>query len=112
MRAGSGLFDLHLYRGWVRFSNAFTECDISALKLAPPHVPFVLCLSHPRTVGFGGPGASLRAFLTGVGVTAAGAVLVLGAGAAMGLLVRRQLDLDTLVSPEIGPRQVIPRENS
>ncbi|WP_406012479.1 hypothetical protein OG520_06255 [Streptomyces sp. NBC_00984] len=60
-------------------------------------VPFVLRLSHPRTVGFGSPGASLRAFLTGVGVTAAAAALVLGAGTAVGLLVWQELDLVTLV---------------
>ncbi|GGV95900.1 hypothetical protein GCM10015535_64300 [Streptomyces gelaticus] len=59
-------------------------------------VPFVLRLSHPRTVGFGSPGASLRSFLTGVGVTAAAAALVLGAGTAVGLLIWQQLDLLTL----------------
>lgn len=60
-------------------------------------VLIVLRLSHPRTVGFGSPGASLRAFLTGVAVTAAAAALVLGAGTAVGLLVWQDLDLVTLV---------------
>ncbi|MFD4364485.1 CPBP family glutamic-type intramembrane protease [Streptomyces anulatus] len=69
---------------------------IAAAIVTAMAVPFVLRLSHPRTVGFGSPGASLRAFLTGVGVTAAGAALVLGAGTAMGLLVWRQLDIVTL----------------
>lgn len=69
---------------------------IAAALVTVVAVPFVLRLSHPRAVGFGRPGASIRAFLTGVGVTAAGAVVVLGAGTAMGLLVWRQLDLDTL----------------
>ncbi|WP_181138497.1 type II CAAX prenyl endopeptidase Rce1 family protein [Streptomyces sp. Ru73] len=39
-----------------------------------------------RPLGFGGPRASLRAFLTGTGVTAAAAALVLGAATAAGLL--------------------------
>ncbi|MFD4793940.1 CPBP family glutamic-type intramembrane protease [Streptomyces anulatus] len=69
---------------------------IAAAIVTVMAVPFVLRLSHPRTVGFGSPGVSLRAFLTGVGVTAAGAVLVLGAGTAMGLLVWQQPDLVTL----------------
>ncbi|MEU6826658.1 hypothetical protein ABZ921_39150 [Streptomyces atriruber] len=39
-----------------------------------------------RDIGFGGPGASLRALLVGAGVTAGAAALVLGAGTAAGLL--------------------------
>ncbi|MFD9427716.1 MULTISPECIES: type II CAAX prenyl endopeptidase Rce1 family protein [unclassified Streptomyces] len=70
---------------------------IAAALVTVVAVPFVLRLSHPRAVGFGNPGASLRAFLTGVGVTAAAAALVLGAGTAVGLLVWQQLDLVTLV---------------
>ncbi|WP_413754231.1 hypothetical protein NRF20_41200 [Streptomyces sp. R-74717] len=70
---------------------------IAAALVTVVAVPFVLRLSHPRTVGFGSPGASLRAFLTGVGVTTAAAALVLGAGTAVGLLVWQQLDLVTLV---------------
>ncbi|WPW33270.1 hypothetical protein P6B95_41960 [Streptomyces atratus] len=70
---------------------------IAAALVTVVAVPFVLRLSHPRTVGFGSPGASLRAFLTGVGVTAAIAALVLGAGTAVGLLVWQQLDFVTLV---------------
>ncbi|QKV92101.1 hypothetical protein HUT19_10385 [Streptomyces sp. NA02950] len=40
----------------------------------------------PRRLGFGGPWASVGAFLAGVGVTAAAATLVLGAATAGGLL--------------------------
>ncbi|MEV8309981.1 hypothetical protein AB0P36_22170 [Streptomyces flavidovirens] len=43
-------------------------------------------------LGFGSAATSLRAFLTGVGVTAAAAALVLGAGTAAGML--RWSDLD------------------
>ncbi|MER5616831.1 CPBP family glutamic-type intramembrane protease [Streptomyces sp. NPDC002215] len=70
---------------------------IAAALVTVVAVPFVLRLTHPRTIGFGSPGASLRAFLTGVGVTATAAALVLGAGTAVGLLVWQQLDLVTLV---------------
>ncbi|MGW0963837.1 CPBP family glutamic-type intramembrane protease [Streptomyces gelaticus] len=71
---------------------------IAAALVTVVAVPFVLRLSHPRTVGFGSAGASLRSFLTGVGVTAAAAALVLGAGTAVGLLAWQQLDLLTLIS--------------
>ncbi|MFH8518382.1 type II CAAX prenyl endopeptidase Rce1 family protein [Streptomyces gelaticus] len=71
---------------------------IAAALVTVVAVPFVLRLSHLRTVGFGSPGASLRSFLTGVGVTAAAAALVLGAGTAVGLLAWQQLDLLTLIS--------------
>ncbi|MET8014459.1 CPBP family glutamic-type intramembrane protease [Streptomyces sp. NPDC005271] len=54
-------------------------------------VPLVLLLVRgdrrsPAWLGFGGPGASVRALLTGAGVTAAAAALVLGAGTAAGML--------------------------
>ncbi|MFD4233363.1 type II CAAX prenyl endopeptidase Rce1 family protein [Streptomyces sp. NPDC058542] len=78
-------------------TGGLTARLIAAALVTVVAVPCVLRLSHPRTVGFGRPGASLRAFLTGVGVTATGAALVLGAGTAMGLLVWKQLDLVTLV---------------
>ncbi|GAA0940836.1 CPBP family glutamic-type intramembrane protease [Streptomyces rhizosphaericus] len=54
-------------------------------------VPLVLLLVRrerrsPAWLGFGGAGASLRALLTGAGVTAAAAAVVLGAGTAAGML--------------------------
>ncbi|WP_052866749.1 CPBP family glutamic-type intramembrane protease [Streptomyces niger] len=49
-----------------------------------------------RPLGFGGPRAGLRAFVTGVGVTAAAAALVLGAATAAGLVRWSRPDLGTL----------------
>ncbi|MCQ8192319.1 hypothetical protein [Streptomyces rugosispiralis] len=54
-------------------------------------VPLVLLLVRrerrsPGWLGFGGAGPSLRALLTGAGVTGAAAALVLGAGTAAGML--------------------------
>lgn len=50
------------------------------------------------SLGFGETGASVRALLTGVGVTATSAALVLGAGTAMGLLSWTRPDLSELVA--------------
>ncbi|WP_368396582.1 CPBP family glutamic-type intramembrane protease [Streptomyces sclerotialus] len=62
-------------------------------------VPVVVAVHRRRAaapLGFGGPGASVRAFLTGVGVTAAAAALVLGAATAGGMLRWSSPDLGTL----------------
>ncbi|MET9554486.1 CPBP family glutamic-type intramembrane protease [Streptomyces sp. NPDC006645] len=50
------------------------------------------------SLGFGETGASVRALLTGVGITAASAALVLGAGTAVGLLSWTRPDLSQLVA--------------
>lgn len=50
------------------------------------------------SIGFGETSASVRALLTGVGITAASAVLVLGAGTAMGLLSWARPDLSDLAA--------------
>ncbi|GAA2608830.1 CPBP family glutamic-type intramembrane protease [Streptomyces axinellae] len=50
----------------------------------------------PVRVGFGGAGASVRALLTGVGVTGGAAVLVFGLGTAAGMLRWTRPDLGTL----------------
>ncbi|MFB7917382.1 type II CAAX prenyl endopeptidase Rce1 family protein [Streptomyces sp. NPDC056061] len=60
-------------------------------------VPLILRGARPRVLGFGGVGPSLRAFLVGVGVTAASAALVLGAGTAAGMLDWRRLDPVVLI---------------
>ncbi|CAM5450133.1 CPBP family intramembrane metalloprotease OS=Streptomyces alboniger OX=132473 GN=CP975_33065 PE=4 SV=1 [Streptomyces alboniger] len=50
------------------------------------------------SIGFGETGASVRALLTGVGITAASAVLVLGVGTAVGLLSWTRPDLSDLAA--------------
>ncbi|CAM5524598.1 CAAX amino protease OS=Streptomyces antimycoticus OX=68175 GN=SANT12839_011780 PE=4 SV=1 [Streptomyces antimycoticus] len=50
----------------------------------------------PAWLGLGGADASLRALLTGVGVTAAAAALVLGAGTAAGMLRWSRIEPATL----------------
>ncbi|WP_326807047.1 hypothetical protein OHB04_06990 [Streptomyces sp. NBC_01775] len=50
----------------------------------------------PARAGFGGAGASVRALLTGVGVTGGAAALVLGLGTAAGMLRWARPDLGTL----------------
>jgi membrane protease YdiL (CAAX protease family) len=61
---------------------------VSALALVPVTLAVRRRGTSLKALGLGGAGAGagLRAFLTGVGVTAASAVLVLGAGTAGGLL--------------------------
>ncbi|MFD5387236.1 type II CAAX prenyl endopeptidase Rce1 family protein [Streptomyces sp. NPDC127074] len=64
-------------------------------------VPLVLLLlsrglRSPAWLGFGGAGPSLRALLTGVGVTAASAAVVLGAGTAAGMLRWSRIEPVTL----------------
>ncbi|MDX3233385.1 hypothetical protein [Streptomyces sp. ME19-01-6] len=59
---------------------------VSALAVVPITLAVRRRGASLKALGLGGAGAGLRAFLTGVGVTAASAVLVLGAGTAGGLL--------------------------
>lgn len=59
---------------------------VSALALVPVTLAVRRRGASLKALGLGGARAGLRAFLTGVGVTAASAVLVLGAGTAGGLL--------------------------
>ncbi|WP_413114693.1 type II CAAX prenyl endopeptidase Rce1 family protein [Streptomyces sp. CY1] len=64
-------------------------------------VPLALLLlsrgpRSPAWLGFGGAGPSLRALLTGVGVTAASAAVVLGAGTAAGMLRWSRIEPVTL----------------
>ncbi|WP_282694246.1 hypothetical protein [Streptomyces sp. CC208A] len=56
-------------------------------------VPLVLRFASPGSLGFGSATRSGRAFLTGVGVTATAAALVLDAGTAGGMLHWGRFDL-------------------
>ncbi|MGW7618656.1 hypothetical protein ACWGLG_22975 [Streptomyces antimycoticus] len=65
--------------------TGFAARVLPGALVTAPAVPLVLLLVRrgrrsPAWLGLGGAGASLRALLTGVGVTAAAAALVLGAG--------------------------------
>ncbi|KUJ68524.1 hypothetical protein ACZ90_18225 [Streptomyces albus subsp. albus] len=64
---------------------------VPAAMVSAVAVPLILGRTRrdrraPAALGFGGAGASVRALLTGVGVTGAAAALVLGAGTALGML--------------------------
>ncbi|MEU8586879.1 CPBP family glutamic-type intramembrane protease [Streptomyces sp. NPDC048664] len=59
-------------------------------------VPLIVRLARPGSLGFGSAARSARAFLTGAGVTAAAAALVLGAGTAGGMLRWGRPDLASL----------------
>ena len=66
---------------------------IPAVLVSALAVPLIRRLASPRSLGFGG---GVRAFLTGVGVTAGSAALVLGAGTAGGMLRWGRVDLVAL----------------
>ncbi|MEU5106518.1 MULTISPECIES: type II CAAX prenyl endopeptidase Rce1 family protein [unclassified Streptomyces] len=70
---------------------------VSALALVPVTLAVRRHGATLKALGLGGAGAGLRAFLLGLGVTAASAVLVLGAGTAGGLLRWSRPDLLPLV---------------
>ncbi|MEV5989110.1 CPBP family glutamic-type intramembrane protease [Streptomyces sp. NPDC052051] len=59
-------------------------------------VPLIFRLASPGSLGFGSVARSARAFLTGAGVTATAAALVLGAGTAGGMLHWGRPDLASL----------------
>ncbi|GAA3371482.1 hypothetical protein GCM10017744_099390 [Streptomyces antimycoticus] len=81
--------------------TGFAARVLPGALVTAPAVPLVLLLVRrgrrsPAWLGLGGAGASLRALLTGVGVTAAAAALVLGAGTAAGMLRWSRIEPATL----------------
>ncbi|WP_431045871.1 CPBP family glutamic-type intramembrane protease [Streptomyces sp. P1-3] len=81
---GSVVADAAGATGWA--ARLIPAVLVSALALPLVFVAACRGRRSPAPLGFGSAGASLRALLTGVGVTAAAAALVLGAGTAAGML--------------------------
>ncbi|MHC5908274.1 CPBP family glutamic-type intramembrane protease [Streptomyces sp. S6] len=69
---------------------------IPAVLVTALAVPLILLFATPGALGLGGGAYGARAFLTGVGVTAVSAALVLGAGTAAGMLRWGRVDLVAL----------------
>ncbi|MFI9628395.1 type II CAAX prenyl endopeptidase Rce1 family protein [Streptomyces sp. NPDC052042] len=69
---------------------------VPAVLVTAVAVPLILRTARRGSLGFGRPGPSLRAFLTGAGVTGAAAALVLGAGTAVGMLDWARPDVTAL----------------